>query len=353
MLALAFWAEPNSAVTPERQVLQKKLKHDVRDLLFQAANTVGPADVRSLVINQLKAQGKNLSAPSDIPSYGSIKNVTVATPPGHPELMAITTTLGITCGEDTSLYLLRKMNAQWTTVLTVETNGYPEISGAQGFFKYAISPSAADGGFFVVTANVTPWCSSMWQTLRYQVHRVSGTSNRLTSLSSDIYIGGPEYTLFADSNTFTLQYQAAQRLDPGILLRTHIQKFRVNEAAVDRIPPLALQPQDFLAEWLSLPWEEAKQWAAPGLQPWHLQLLQRDDVHTEIAMAQPCDKTASRTVIAINVESTDTDEEVYFTIRKDGQKYFIESVSLDQQPFYCPGDTPAERQSAPFLQPPR
>jgi len=52
-----------------------------------------------------------------------------------------------------------------------ESNGYADISGAQGSFQFAISPPDNEGNWFVVAADVNPWCSSNWQQLRYKVLR--------------------------------------------------------------------------------------------------------------------------------------------------------------------------------------
>jgi hypothetical protein len=42
--------------------------------------------------------------------------------------------------------------------------------------------------------------------------------------------------------------------------------------AVMRVAPFAWEPEDFLDEWLDLPWEDVANWSLPHLKPWHERL---------------------------------------------------------------------------------
>src|SRR5262249_7376806 len=90
--------------------------------------------------------------------YGDIEDINIQEPDGHPDLVAATTTLGVCCGSDTSLYLFQRSESAWHLILAQEAEEYDEVSGAQEMFEYRISPPDSDGRFFVVTANVNPWC---------------------------------------------------------------------------------------------------------------------------------------------------------------------------------------------------
>jgi len=58
-------------------------------------------------------------------------------------------------------------------------------------------------------------------------------------------------------------YHATQSLDPGILVREHVMRYAVRGDLVRRVPPLATRPEDFLDEWVRLPWDEAARWTDP------------------------------------------------------------------------------------------
>src|SRR5262249_7368468 len=143
--------------------------------------------------------------------YGDVYDIRIQQPEAHPDLLAVTTTIGVCCGDDTSFYLFKRENAEWRLVLAQEANDYDEIDGAQGRFTLAISPPDKQGKFFVVTANVNPWCTSNWQSLRYQVLRIGQSAYEpqiLLSEKGTIYLAvdNPVYELKVQRNRFFLKF---------------------------------------------------------------------------------------------------------------------------------------------------
>jgi len=121
---------------------------------------------------------------------------------------------------------------------------------------------------------------------------------------------------------------------------------------VTRIPPLALAPEDFLDEWVALKWEDAAAWASSAdttkLQHWHDRLSResREKIDTEFDFVQPC-KTSEKTAkwqIGLQLESGEHDlpgdvpAELFFTISKRDNAFYVESVDKDRPPG-CPGNT--------------
>jgi hypothetical protein len=167
-------------------------------------------------------------------AYGDIYDITVAEPAGHPELRVVTTTLGICCGDDTSFYVFKNDDRTWRLVLAEESNDYDQVNGAQGMFQYAISPVDERKDFFIVTANVNPWCSSNWQSLRYQVMRLGTDPYHPRTILSDedsIYLGGePPYELHVKEKGFTLEFPGEST--PEEVTRKHVVSYHISAVHV-------------------------------------------------------------------------------------------------------------------------
>jgi hypothetical protein len=149
--------------------------------------------------------------------YGWIHSITVARPPRCLDLIAVTTTIGVCCGEDTSLYLFKREGSEWTLILADEVNGYPLISGARGRFEFGVSWPDDSGKFFVVATSVNPWCTSNWQAITYRVLRPGPTPYEprvLLSRTQTIWlIDEPPYRLDVRYNRFTLSFHDERYLD--------------------------------------------------------------------------------------------------------------------------------------------
>jgi hypothetical protein len=143
--------------------------------------------------------------------YGDIESITVTRPHYAFDVIAVTTTVGICCGEDTSLYLFKYEDEEWKLWLADEKNDYDRIDSAQGLFEFGLSWPDENKNYFVVTASVNPWCTSNWQSITYRVLR-PGTEpyepRVLLSRKKTIYLGAgdPPYRLEVDDSSFTLRF---------------------------------------------------------------------------------------------------------------------------------------------------
>jgi hypothetical protein len=242
--------------------LLTRLKHQLRDLILTTLNAPGAQQQTSLrlrasILTRLKRAGVQIEEPQDeiIDNgsleqeyvYGDIHQVAVFRPAQHPDLIAVTTTIGICCGEDTSLYLFKKQGARWWLALAQEANNYAEISGAQAWFQYALSPPDRHGNFFVVTANVNPWCTSNWQGLRYQVMRLGRSAEQpriILKREAIIYLGvdPPVYRLKVAANRFSLKFYTEadyKNLSRGSTTQRAVLRYAVDGDQVKRVPPTA------------------------------------------------------------------------------------------------------------------
>ncbi len=273
-------------VPEEARVLIPRLKLQLRDVVLdvlrsQDAQRIGAGRARQAALARLAAAGVTVGWADDSPpkeGFFAVGDIDLHEVPGHGGLIALTTTLVSDCCGDTSFYLIDSAGPGLRVVLSVETNGYEEISGAQGSLSYAISPSDARGDFFVVLGYVSPWCQSNWQGLTFKAMRVGPDADHPRAIGEGrrvIYIGvnPPLFKLSADKGGFTFRYRAGS-LDGDRLTREHVLRYAVDGDRWERTAPLARNAQDFVDEWLDeLPWSEAARWtkaaSREALAPWH------------------------------------------------------------------------------------
>lgn len=99
-------------------------------------------------------------------------------------------------------------------------------------------------------------CGSVWNQLDYRLFRIGS---------------GPELAvrIFASKHTFVMDFNVkltaqdllielpAEAIFPGFR-RTYELHYNIGPHGVERIDAVAIQPQDFVHEWLMEPWEEIK-----------------------------------------------------------------------------------------------
>jgi len=236
-------------VPAEVSTLLTQFKRQLRDQISLTMNEVGssssPDDFRIRIWDRLTAAGVTICQSrnhtiedGDCESkwqYGDLFDVQINRPLHHPELIAVVVTLEIPCGRDSSLYIFRKQARAWQLVLAHEANGYQEISGAQGYFDYRIAFDSADK-FFLVIVNVTPWCTSAWQMLRFSAVRPAPDADKPTDIVSGketIYLGidPPTYQLVVRQKWFSIRFvgEATEaQIANGFITRNRLIRFRID-----------------------------------------------------------------------------------------------------------------------------
>ena len=239
--------DPLPATAPP---LLTQLKHQLLNVISETIQSPEnqsktPVQLQTLTLKKLRQLGVKIGySPEDNPdiyTYGDINEVTVKHPAGNVNILTATTTIGVCCGEDTSLYVFKRNHSRWQLALIQEANGYQEVSGAQGRFRYAVSRLDSNQNFFVITARVNPWCTSNWQGLFYQVLRPGARPDLpkiLLSRKESIYLGNdPDYTLEVTVNAFTLSFETEatkRQIYNGITTRPLKLKYEIKGNQVKR-----------------------------------------------------------------------------------------------------------------------
>jgi hypothetical protein len=179
-------------------------------------------------------------------------------------MLAVVATLGIKCGSDSMLMLYRRESGRWSEVMVRRSEPYSEVRGGWGDLRFAVSPKDSKGGWFVATVSTTPWCTSAWQGLPYELARPGPAPDRPRVIlrgKGTIYLGDEsDLVLKAERDAFELRHDGSS-LDSEILIRRHVRRFAVAGDSVRRVPPVAESVRDFVDEWISSPWAEAKAWS--------------------------------------------------------------------------------------------
>ena len=358
-------ADDDTTVPPEARSLLTELKHELRDEILARLDEAHrerrkPETVLAVLEKDLRARGWKPGACWVVPArnlfgmpeaggctYGGF-DVSIARPRGHRDLLAVTTTLGIACGTDSSLYLLRDEPAGWRLLLALEENGYDKVSGALGSFESLVSPRDSQGGFFVAAADINPWCTSNWQRIRLRVFRVGPDPEhpiQVLAKEGSVFLGDgfPFYRLTADAGRVALAFNARQGLDVDILVREHIWMYAVGERTASRRVPLARQPEGFVDEWLALPWDEAVRWSDPSrpeLERWHATAQQwTDKMYTGISEVRS--RGRNRWEVEVYLEPSEASEEppptpaqsLVFTVIRRHDAFVLQGVeSLPAEP---------------------
>lgn len=229
------------------------------------------------------------------PGY-DLTGVAVERPAGRSDVLVVLATYQVPCADDHALYLFLRRARAWELVLALESGGWAEANGAFGSLRYGISPPASRAGLYVAAANVQPWCVSNWLGIAYRALRPGDSPDRpevLVEGEHSAYQAFYSLDLSIDAAGFQLDFQAEQGLDTGLLVRSHVLRFRVDQDGARRVDPVALDPQGFVDEWLGAAWSDAKGWSDPAaldaLGAWHCRLGRwRGLAFTELLEVEPC-----------------------------------------------------------------
>jgi hypothetical protein len=348
--------------------LLTQLKQQLRDLIAHTLNEPGhqtrtPKEIRAAVLEYLRRDGVDLNQPApgiaatpgpNSYRYGFLEDIRIEQPPGRWDMVAAIATLQIPCGDDSSLYVFEHTKREWKLVLAQEASDYAEISGTQGPFGYALSP-AGDAHWFLVTTHFTPGCASMWHSLRVNVLRPGPNASQPRVIFQASQLARMDYPvqIGVDRERFRITFSGAQSLDSTISVRKHVLEYGISGYHVLRVPPIALRPEDFLDEWLDLPWADASRWVstsnAKALEDWHARLQRANRSYDpEIEFVQPCGGEAAPTrwQIGVSIETEEgappLPEKLFFSISSGGKDiYFLTDISAARPPG-CPGETPLQ-----------
>jgi hypothetical protein len=161
-------------------------------------------------------------------------------------------------------------------VLTVESNGYATISGAQGWLTYYVAPPMPGQKPYLVTADITPSSASVWQGLRVKVLRIGSTPETPVELARRglSYCLHDAYYFSIRANGFGLIYLtfAVDRELAGFR-GVHYLEYAVDYSRASRVKEVTIDPYNVVGKWATEDWLIASHAvdasAREGLREWH------------------------------------------------------------------------------------
>ena len=199
--------------------------------------------------------------------------------------LLVTTSVGVRCGYDESLYVYKRGgDHKWALLLQSEQDRYGNDDYApQNFISIQVSPAGVGLNDpapppLVLTLGFSPWCASNWQSLYTRLWRAATTTTTppaLIDAADTLYMGNDVSASARLTERDVLIEFQGRSIDSGVLVRPQVRHYLVREGdKLERIAPVALNPNDFVDEWLTRPWAEAARWAEPDrqggtLEQWH------------------------------------------------------------------------------------
>jgi len=253
------------------------------------------------------------------------------------------TSVGIVCECDQSVYLYEWLGDHWSRRFESEQNGYGKRDYRPQWVKGELSPPDGTGQRLFLTVGFNPACWSVWQEGYFRLFRIGPRIVPLLDWQQSMLNIGEDVNHKVAADEILLEF-GSTGIEPGFS-RRHVLHFRVDDDRVMRIEPLALQPVDFVDEWLSQKWAFIAEWTDPRLRKMH-ETLRRVGVD-EYTFAQPCASRTSDWQVGVNSKRLG---DVYFLVQDGGDyRYRMLDVSRRRQPG-CPGNgaIDPEKQSSLF-----
>ena len=259
-----------------------------------------------------------------------VESITLSRIADSPEIVTVKAGVYVPCGVDTSVYVYRF--SENGRVRLLEADGTREWGDTGMDLQFSSRDPSGARVLYLSWFGVS--CASVWNTLDYRLFRISPGDNH----ADPIFSGAHTFTIDDDyhakvtTEDFLLELTAGA-LSPG-WRRTYVLHYTVGAHGARRIDPVALQPQDFVHEWINEPWPEMASRSATGLENWHKFL---HDFSGEYDFVQPCSGRKGFTQVAIEPSVVGKKKPMYFLVKDNGDhSYRMSGVSYVRQTG-CPG----------------
>jgi hypothetical protein len=338
--------------------LLRQLNQELKSLIVDDLNdsTRYGAPNEEELLEQLRAAGWNELPNHKWNAYGEIRQIKFDWKTEYqPGILIVSPQLWIPCGggdPDSVIYVFQGNARHWDLVLSTDSDFDAQDQRDESGIQYAISPPDSRGKWFLVLARVPPSCSGRDDVVRYEVldpgPKAAEPTVLLTHQEKLVGDFNPPFLLDVHEDWFAITEGKLRRLDRG--LGVTISRYQVRENQVQRIAPLALTPQDFLDQWVQLPWADASQWSkgpsGDALKEWHSELSGLLPDSTEIRSVHLCSGSEAGDAgwlvevwIDQQLNPSTKKQNLYIEIAKTGGVFHISQVR-DVHPAGCQGKTP-------------
>ena len=244
------------------------------------------------------------------------------------------------CGSDQALYLYDYSGGRPRRVL--ENLGTREHD--ESICEVQFSKPDSNGNRSILILRNAIQCGSSWNRLAYDLYRYSGGAGVVGKvLEGDHGIWFGNYAPLVQLTFDELLLEVRDRsIDGGLHNRAHILHYKESGSSMERVDPIALQPHDFVDEWLTRRWPEMERWSDPGMKGWH-EFLASEPAFGEIQLVQRCTERGLWQVRIhfdqIQGKRLPEAVEVYFLVEQsDTYRFRMREISFHRQEG-CPGES--------------
>jgi hypothetical protein len=252
---------PDSTLSPETAYSIENLKQSIDKLAIEFVDKL-PINI-PLNTNDIEDDLNNLVQTTKKDK----QNINFKVRLSSGNLLQIVNKFDIPCGNDSKLLIFQPSKDKWKHVLTWKSSKYDEINGSLNNFAYVISTPDNNGKWHIVATDSPARCSSCWGTQRFYVMEPTKENvnpNILFQKTETSYQCDKGPTLSTTHESFKISF-LGRSIDAENLIRTHIHHYSIKDKQFKRIQPIAINPRDFVDEWINTEWQEAAQWATDSL----------------------------------------------------------------------------------------
>ena len=263
--------------------------------------------------------------------YGYVGRLELLRPKEYPQGVVIIAGVSVDCGSDDTVYVYDY--SQGSPIRVVESNGTWE--GFESITATHFSERTAEGEQLFLALRDGTRCASVWTHVSYDLYSVSDIAGSvLPILSGRRSFFDDEYLKVRLKPDELLMEFPGGSIDGAQSVRTYLLHYNIKGNSVQRINPVALQPQDFVEEWVTRSWTEMEQRSAHSerkqLKEWH-EIHGGDSFQGEFDLVQRCTERADHWQVSVNG--------IYFLVH-ELRKYEYEMVDVsDHRQSGCPGES--------------
>jgi hypothetical protein len=286
----------------------------------------------------LELKGAGLASGEEFEQpLGSVAAIEITRPANYPAALAVKAGVGAGCGTDESWYLYVLAANGWKRIFEDERETPLTYSELQ------VSPEDGNGSHVVLITGNHPQCHSRFNGMQYRAFRINPFLPVRTLLDGDRGMDWHEDRNAALTNSeITIEFQSCCS-EQNLTNRRVILKYKIDGDRTVRVDPVALNPQDFVDEWVHQPWAEMQNWTAKDsrarLEKWHKRFQGDKRRLPEFEFVQRCQRGGSWQIAAAELEVERT---YYFLVSEStGGRYEMLDISTKRQPG-CAGETPPD-----------
>lgn len=264
------------------------------------------------------------------PFAGYLEKITSESIPSASDLLQINLQIGMTCSFDQTAAIYRR-----NPLSRVGWINYPDTEGstAWGINSITVGPPDSSGERIVAAGLMSGWCTSNVGDIQLRIWRLAGNEMR-PLLTRDLGARRDvPVSALIEGGTVAFRFDTGVR-DVGIIIRSAIEKYRVEGNRVTRIAPIALNVIGFIEEWLELNDAEAARSSSPEAVRDRAAAVAWAKDGVEYKGGSRC--AGSPRLWQVSVKLADAEDRRVFLVNEDGAEH-LQMAGFRSQPVQeCP-----------------